>query len=222
MMNTHAVDISGIAKAYAGTPILRDATLCLRPGDSAAIVGRSGCGKSTLLKIIAGIEQADAGRIALGGMSLEHATEAVRTAHRRRHIGQVFQFFELFESLSVWDNLILPLQLNRMPVEVALLDALLARVDLLAHKKRFPDSLSGGEKQRLAVLRALVCRPALVLADEPTGNLDDANAKIIADLMFTLCREHGAALLLVTHSAELAAGTDQRYRIEHGVLLPCG
>jgi len=210
--------LEAITKRYRGVAVLDGLQLLLEPGSCSALLGRSGSGKSTLLKIMSGLERPDSGTIWHNGVELSALSEAARTAHRRRHIGQVFQFFELFDELNVWENLILPLKLNDMPVVPHELDALLERVGLLEFKARFPDSLSGGEQQRLAVLRALVHRPALLLADEPTGNLDEDTARVTLELLFALAREAGTTLLVVTHAVEVCQYTDQAFTLSQGRL----
>lgn len=219
-MAPFALALENIEKSYGGQALLRGASLQIAPGESVALFGRSGSGKSTLLRIAAGLENADAGAVQIAGINVSALRTHARTLHRRAHIGQVFQFFELFDTLSVLDNLLLPLRLNRMPLDLTDARALLASVGLAQHAQRFPDSLSGGEKQRLAVLRALIHRPALLLADEPTGSLDDANAQVVMQLLQQRAREHGVGLLIVTHARETAAFADRVLRVEAGLLVP--
>jgi putative ABC transport system ATP-binding protein len=213
--------LEGIQKRFRDSEVLVDVALEVATGECVALLGRSGSGKSTLLKIIAGLEHADSGTVEFNGVLLSALDEHARTAHRRRHIGQVFQFFELFEGLSVWENLVLPLKLNKMPIERERLDGLLDRVGLLALKNRFPDSLSGGEQQRLGVLRALVHRPALLLADEPTGNLDESSARTTLTLLFALAREQKSTLIVVTHAREVLDYTDRAFELTRGTIACC-
>jgi putative ABC transport system ATP-binding protein len=180
-------------------------------GERAAIVGASGCGKSTLLNLIGGIDLPDAGRIEIDGCDLSAASERARTLFRRAHIGFVYQFFNLIPTLTVLENVVLPLALNGNPVELARARALamLADVGLDARAESFPDALSGGEQQRVALARALVHRPKLILADEPTGNLDAASGAQVAALLNRLVRAASATLIVVTHSEQLAAQADR-------------
>ncbi len=186
-------------------------SLQLRRGEFVALVGRSGSGKSTLLNLLSGIEVPDAGRIIIDGRELTGLSERERTLFRRRHIGFVFQFFNLLPTLTVLDNLLLPLALNRAADVDATQRALgvLTELGLASRINSYPDVLSGGEQQRVAVARALVHRPALLLADEPTGNLDtETGAEVMAFFQRQVC-EAGLTVLMVTHSAELAARADR-------------
>jgi len=210
--------LEGIHKRFMNQPVLAGLDLKVEASECIALLGRSGSGKSTLLKIVSGLELPDQGRVSFADVDLTRLSERERTAHRRRQIGQVFQSFELFEGLSVWENLVLPLKLNHLAIDADALNGMLARVGLNALKDRFPDSLSGGEQQRLGVLRALVHRPVLLLADEPTGNLDEHSAKLTLDLLFELARECGATLVVVTHAAEVLNYTDRAYELKAGAL----
>jgi putative ABC transport system ATP-binding protein len=210
--------VEGLSKAFRGAPVLSSVSFTLQPGQSMALLGRSGSGKSTLLKILSGLERADAGIIELDGVRLDTLSEDQRTRHRRRNIGQVFQFFELIDTLSVRENLALPLKLNRLPIDEALIERELEQIGLAGMADRFPDTLSGGEQQRLAVLRALIHQPALVLADEPTGNLDEDNARAVMALLRERCQAQSAMLVLVTHAPDTADFVDQRHWLKHGRL----
>jgi putative ABC transport system ATP-binding protein len=204
--------------------VLRDASACLAKGEFTAIVGRSGSGKSTLLNLISGIDRADSGAVWLDGCNLTALDERQRTLFRRRKIGFVFQFFNLIPTLTVEENVRLPLELNGIrdgPAEervAAMLDA----VGLLDRRRTFPDRLSGGEQQRIAIARALVHDPLLVLADEPTGNLDGETAGQVLALLDDLTRRAGKNLVLVTHSAETAAPADRVLVLQEGRLVPNG
>ena len=201
-------------------PVLRGINATFERGTSIAIVGESGSGKSTLLNLISGIEYADAGSIWVDGRNLTALDERQRTLFRRHHIGFVFQFFNLLPTLTVWENVILPLELNGLNGARArqrtqeLLDA----VGLGDRGETFPDRLSGGEQQRIAIARALVHDPRLVLADEPTGNLDEETGRQILILLDRLTRRAGKNLILVTHSTDAAAYADQTYYLREGVL----
>ena len=189
-------------------------------GELVALLGRSGSGKSTLLNLISGIEPADAGTLQIAGQSLGGLDEAARTRLRRRHIGLVFQFFNLIPTLTVAENLLLPLQLNGLDNAEQRQWAfeLLDQVGLGERRTSFPERLSGGEQQRLALVRALVHRPNLLLADEPTGNLDEATGAQVLDLLLRLHQQLGTTLLLVTHSQEVARRAQRVLRLEAGRL----
>jgi putative ABC transport system ATP-binding protein len=192
-------------------------------GEFAAIVGKSGTGKSTLLNLIGGIDRADGGAVWLDGRNLTALSERERTLFRRQHIGFVFQFFNLIPTLTVWENVALPLELGGMGADDLRRRAepLLDAVGLLDRRETFPDRLSGGEQQRVAIARALVHDPLLVLADEPTGNLDEATGGVILDLLDRLTRRAGKNLVMVTHNAEAASHADRVLCLRGGQLLAC-
>jgi putative ABC transport system ATP-binding protein len=201
--------------------ILSDASADFRKGEFVSLLGKSGSGKTTLLNIISGIDGLDAGTIFLGDIQLTGLDETERTLFRRKRIGFVFQFFNLIPTLNVWDNLTLPLELNGMMNKEGKERAmsLLAEVGLGNRLTAYPEQLSGGEKQRLAISRALVHNPDLILADEPTGNLDESTGKIILNLINNLTRKNGKNLILVTHSPEAAAIADRIFHLREGKLV---
>ena len=201
--------------------VLKDATATIRRGEFVALLGPSGSGKSTLLNLASGIDTPDAGVLEVAGVSLPGLSERERTLFRRRHLGFVFQFFNLLPTLTVLENLLLPLELKGKvgPAETERARALLERVGLPERGDAFPDRLSGGEQQRVALARALVHEPDLILADEPTGNLDPDTGERVLDLLDGLVREGGRTLLAVTHSRELAARADRVLRLDHGRLV---
>lgn len=203
-------------------PVLRDVHLDVGRARKLAIIGRSGSGKSTLLHLAAGIEVPTSGEILLDGRALSSMTERDRTLMRRHHCGLIFQFFHLVPHLSVADNVSLPsLIAGEKPAEFRpRADELLNRVGLLSRSRDIAQKLSGGEMQRVALCRALMRRPRLLLADEPTGSLDDATGRLVMDLLLQLTREEGATLVYVTHSLELASLADEIWRIHSGVLEP--
>ena len=202
--------------------VLRDASATFARGEFAAVLGRSGTGKSTLLNIISGIDQADSGSVWLEGQNMVALDERARTLFRRQNIGFVFQFFNLISTLTVWENVMLPLELKSVPSGEAdhRAGSLLDGVELLDRRDTFPDRLSGGEQQRVAIARALVHDPLLVLADEPTGNLDEETGHQVLMLLDRLTRQAGKNLILVTHSAEGAAYADRVLHLKDGRLLP--
>ncbi len=203
----------GLAKSYGEVAVFSGVDLDLQPGEIVALLGESGSGKSTLLNCLAGLDEADAGEIALDGADLRALDDDARSALRRRSLGFVFQAFHLLPHLSVADNVALPLRLlgQRDEGQVA---AMLAAVNLQDMAARMPRQLSGGQLQRVAIARALVHRPRLVLADEPTGNLDPRHAGEVLELLRRCTREAGAACLLVTHSEAAAQAADRRLRLD--------
>jgi putative ABC transport system ATP-binding protein len=198
--------------------VLKEASLEVGEGEFVAIRGRSGSGKSTVLNLVAGIDQPSSGEIYLAGKALSRLGAHERTLLRRDHIGFVFQFFNLIPTLRVLENVLLPAELSGRD-EARRAAELLERVGLADRASSFPDRLSGGEQQRVAIARALVCDPRLVLADEPTGNLDDATGATVMGLLDALTRRAGKTLLLATHSREVAALADRVVTIEGGRLV---
>jgi putative ABC transport system ATP-binding protein len=201
-------------------PVLRGASLSVDPGETVALVGRSGSGKSTLLNVISGLAPPSEGRVWVAGRELAGANERERTIHRRRTIGFVYQFFNLIDTLDVLGNALLPIELDRRLErgDIDRVRGLLEAVDLSERDRAWPDALSGGEQQRVALVRALAAAPRVVLADEPTGNLDAATGEHVMDLLQRLVRTPGHALLLVTHSNEVAAHADRVLQIDDGVI----
>ena len=198
--------------------ILRDISFALAAGQTAAIVGASGSGKSTLLGILAGLDTPTAGQVHLAGHDLFALNEDERAALRARHVGFVFQSFQLMPNLTALENVMLPLELAGVPDARAQASAMLQRVGLGERLQHRPKVLSGGEQQRVALARAFVVKPDLLLADEPTGSLDHATGAAIMDLMFALNREGGTTLVLVTHDPQLAARCERCLTIEAGQL----
>ena len=200
--------------------VLRGASAHLSGGEFVAVTGRSGSGKSTLLNIVSGIDAPDSGTIWLDGHNVAAGSERERTLLRRSRIGFVFQFFNLIPTLNVEENLRLPLELNRRHRDAGTrIDGALERVGLAGRARSFPDRLSGGEQQRVAIARALIHEPALVLADEPTGNLDTEAAAGVIALLRELAAGEGRLLLLATHSEEAAGAADRVLRLERGRLV---
>jgi putative ABC transport system ATP-binding protein len=201
--------------------VLSDLDLEIQRGEFVVLLGPSGSGKSTLLNLVSGIDTPDSGTVEVAGVDLPSLSERDRTLFRRRHLGFVFQFFNLLPTLTVLENLLLPLELKGPvgPAEVARAQGLLDRVGLATRGEAFPDRLSGGEQQRVALARALVHEPDLILADEPTGNLDPETGGRVLDLLDGLVREDGRTLLAVTHSRELADRADRVFQLDHGRVL---
>ena len=198
--------------------ILRDISFALGAGQTVAIVGASGSGKSTLLGILAGLDTPSSGTVQLAGQDLFALDEDQRAALRARHVGFVFQSFQLMLNLTALENVMLPLELAGVSDARAQATVMLQRVGLGERLQHRPKVLSGGEQQRVALARAFVVQPDLLLADEPTGSLDHATGAAIMDLMFALNREHGTTLVLVTHDRQLAQRCERCLTIEAGTL----
>lgn len=198
--------VENLKKAYADRVVLRDVSFKVQRGERVALTGPSGSGKTTLLNCVGGVDRADGGRIWFRDMALESLNPEELAVVRRRHVGTIFQFFHLLPTLTAAENVELPLQLNGVPTvdRAQRVRTLLERVQVLHRADARPQELSGGEMQRVAIARALAHSPALLLADEPTGNLDSRNGSIILELLRELSDETGTALVLVTHSAEAA------------------
>jgi putative ABC transport system ATP-binding protein len=201
--------------------VLQNASLDLAQGEIATILGKSGSGKTTLLNLVSGIDRVDGGEIYVGGLCLTALKDQELTLFRRRQIGFIFQFFNLIPTLTVWENVVLSLELNgRLDATgKRYAESMLAEVGLADRLKTFPDRLSGGEQQRVAIARALVHDPALVLADEPTGNLDEETGRQVLTLLDSLTRKSGKSLLMVTHSQEAASIADRVFRLREGKLV---
>jgi len=200
--------------------VLNHATVDFGLGEFVAILGKSGSGKTTLLNLISGIDRADEGDIFLDGGNLTKMNDLQRTIFRRQNIGFVFQFFNLIPTLTVWENVILPLELNGKLNGVGSQKALslLEEVGLSGRARTFPDRLSGGEQQRVAIARALVHDPGVVLADEPTGNLDEETGIHILELLDRLTRRAGKTMILVTHNPDAAGHADRILLLQDGCL----
>ena len=209
-----------LAAAGAEVEALRGVSLGVAAGRTVALIGRSGSGKSTFLHLAAGIDAPTSGAVRLLGRDLAHLSDRERTLARRDGVGLVFQFFHLLPHLSVLDNVLLPALIGGgdLAAQRARAEGLLARVGLTDRVGQPSQRLSGGEMQRVALCRALLRRPRLLLADEPTGNLDEATGAVVMDLLLGLAREEGSALVYVTHSRELAALADETWRLHSGVL----
>ena len=199
--------------------ILHDIDFQLQPRESVAIVGASGSGKSTLLSILAGLDTPSSGTVLLAGQDLFKLDEDARAELRSRTVGFVFQSFQLLANLTALENVMLPLELMGRDDARSTATEMLRRVGLGERLNRYPKVLSGGEQQRVALARAFVVRPAVLLADEPTGSLDFATGGTVMQLMFEMNRESGTTLVLVTHDQAIAARCDRQLRIEAGRLV---
>ena len=201
------IELENVSKRYGRQPVLEGAYLKVERGQMVAVMGRSGSGKSTLLRLIGGLEAADAGIVRVDDTDLTALTETERARRRRRGLGFVFQSFNLIPTLTVGENVELPLALNDVaPDDMRRRSrVLLDELGLASCADRFPEDISGGEQQRAAIARAVIHEPKLVLADEPTGNLDAETARHVLELLRRTCRERDATLIVATHSAEVAA-----------------
>ena len=215
------IEVSGLVKkitdGHSNKSILDKLDFHLEAKQSVAISGDSGSGKSTLLNILAALDNADKGVVKVAGLMLNSMSEVQADQFRKKHLGIVFQQFNLIDCLSVWDNITFPARLNGLPIDQYHND-LLEQLGLSSHKNKLPVNLSGGEQQRVAIARALSHKPSLVLADEPTGNLDDNNSQRVSELLFGLCKSLGLTLVVVTHSPKVAAFADTRLLLQQGRL----
>ncbi|MBI4787122.1 MAG: ABC transporter ATP-binding protein [Chloroflexi bacterium] len=221
----HFIRLVGVSKSFQEGErprvVLDDLTAAIAPGEFVALVGRSGSGKTTVLNLIAGLDLPTSGEIWVGDACLSALSDRDRTLFRRSHIGFVFQFFNLIPTLTVRENVLLTAELSgwREQEAHAQAERLLDTVGLLDRAGVFPDKLSGGEQQRIAIARALCSDPQLILADEPTGNLDADTGAQVLDLLIALARERRKTLILVTHSPDIAALADRVLKLEHGKLV---
>ena len=211
------IELVNIQKNYGTHVVLSNCDLCVRNGEFVVVVGRSGSGKSTLLNLIGGLEQPTDGTIKVSGNSLTNLNEEELSRLRRQKLGFVFQFFNLIPTLTALENIRLPMALNRInkkeTIERAL--SLLEEFGLSGFDQRFPEELSGGEQQRVAIARALAHKPDIILADEPTGNLDLDTANEVLELLNRTCRQRGTTLIMATHSKEVIGLADRVFSI-HG------
>jgi len=225
MDSNNIIKIEHLSKHYneGGTQrvVLTDVTLEIQRGDFIVLLGRSGSGKSTLLNLMSGIDTPSAGRVLFNGQDLTNMSEHERTLFRRHNVGFIFQLFNLIPTLTVQENIMLPLELtgrlkkgHRDHVQ-----KLLTALKLADRANSFPDKLSGGEQQRVAILRALIHQPELLLADEPTGNLDSDSSRTVLNLLQKLVKKEGKTLVLVTHSQEIASMADKVYMVRDGKLV---
>jgi lipoprotein-releasing system ATP-binding protein len=223
-VTTPFLDVTGLAKSYVvggrRLTVLKDLDLSLGRGEMVAIVGASGVGKSTLLHVLGGLDAPDGGTIRIGDASIERMSDQEKVAFRNRHVGFIFQFHHLLPEFTAVENAEMPLRIARAKVSEARerATALLARVGLAERVDHRPGMLSGGEQQRVAIARALIMQPALLLADEPTGDLDEHTAEALHDLLKEMHRERGLTSIIATHNPRLAAACDRTLRLEDGKL----
>ena len=218
------LEVTGLRKSYEvrdeSLVVLRDVNLSVELGEMVAVMGASGVGKSTLLHVIGGLDRIDNGRITFGDTEVSNLADSNLVAFRNRHVGFVFQFHHLLPEFSALENVEMPVRIGRLPIAEGNLRAreLLERVGLGARMSHRPGMLSGGEQQRVAVARALIMQPSLLLADEPTGDLDEKTAGSLNVLIHDMHREYGLTSLIATHNPKLAESCDRVLRLEEGML----
>jgi putative ABC transport system ATP-binding protein len=219
-MSANGLEAFELSKSYTvdsrQISVLNNVSLTVQGSGFVVIEGKSGSGKSTLLSLLSGLDRPDSGKINLGGTDITDLSEDELAPFRNRTIGYVFQSFHLVPSLTAFENITFPAELNRDPQAATKAKELLHRVDLSKRMNNFPHQLSGGEKQRIAICRALINRPQIVFADEPTGNLDSANGEIIMQLLLELRQEFKTTLVLATHSREISCQADHVFRLTDG------
>jgi putative ABC transport system ATP-binding protein len=219
------IELRGLSKSFREGDrthvVLQNVDARIGRGELAVLLGKSGSGKSTLLNLVSGIDNPTSGEVLVDGLIVNRLSERERTLFRRHRIGFVFQFFNLLPTLTVWENLLLPIELKEKVTATARARAgdLLAAVGLPDRATSFPDRLSGGERQRVAIARALMHSPDLLLADEPTGNLDVDTGLDVIELLDRLIRREGKTMIMATHSPEVVGMADRIFSIEHGCLV---
>lgn len=220
------LEVKNLSKTYgsgeAAVQALRDVSFCVPKGEYTAIIGESGSGKSTLLNLIGSLDTPTAGRVLIDGRDIFAMSERKRTIFRRRNIGFVFQSFNLIPELSVEQNILFPVLLDHQKPDHAYLEELLDVLGLTDRRQHLPDQLSGGQKQRVAIGRALFTRPTLILADEPTGNLDSKNTSEVITLLRDASRKYEQTILMITHSRTVAQSADRVLQVSDGVLTDLG
>ena len=220
------LNVQHLSKTYGSgetkVEALRDVSFSLEKGEFAAVIGESGSGKSTLLNCIGGLDLPSSGKVLIDGQDLFAMGEEARTIFRRRSIGFVFQSYQLVPELDVEQNIIFPLLLDYRRPKQADVDEILEVLGLAARRHHLPSQLSGGQQQRVAIGRALIMRPKLILADEPTGNLDSANSRDVIDLLTQASRRYQQTILMITHNTALTAAVDRVLRVKDGVVTDLG
>ena len=222
-MSSPVISVSHLKRSFksgsGNITVLKDISLTVNRGEFVAVMGASGSGKSTLLNVLGGLLAPDSGTVTVDGMDLGSMSDASLTVYRRDRIGFIFQMFNLVGTLNVEENILLPSLAGGRRVAPAALDAMIEKVGLSHRRHAMPDTLSGGEQQRVAIARALVSGPALVLADEPTGNLDSENTRLMGDLFRDLHRAQGCAFVLVTHAPDVAMWADRVVVLKDGSIV---
>lgn len=220
------LNVQNLCKTYgkgaARVDALKNVSFSLRKGEFAAVVGESGSGKSTLLNCIGALDLPTSGTVWLDGENLFSLDEESRTIYRRRNIGFVFQSFQLISELNVEQNIMFPLLLDYRKPDMEKIDEMLELLGLIDRRHHLPSELSGGQQQRVAIGRALITRPKLILADEPTGNLDSKNSRDVMELLVRASREYQQTILMITHNRNLSASVDRVFRVMDGVVSDLG
>ncbi|MCM1135233.1 MAG: ABC transporter ATP-binding protein [Clostridium sp.] len=218
--------VENLCKTYgngeAQVKALQNASFSLQKGEFAAVVGESGSGKSTLLNCIGALDAPDRGKVYLDGKEILTMKENERTIFRRRNIGFIFQSFQLVPELNVEQNIIFPLLLDHKRAERARLEEILEVLGLKERRKHLPGQLSGGQQQRVAIGRALIAKPMLILADEPTGNLDSRNSQDVISLLHQASKRYQETILMITHNQNLTAAADRIFQVKDGILKELG
>lgn len=222
-MSSPVISVSHLKRGFksgsGSITVLKDISLTVNRGEFVAVMGASGSGKSTLLNVLGGLLAPDSGTVTVDGMDLGSMSDASLTVYRRDRVGFIFQMFNLVGTLNVEENILLPSLAGGRKVASAALDAMIEKVGLSHRRHAMPDTLSGGEQQRVAIARALVSGPALVLADEPTGNLDSENTRLMGDLFRDLHRAQGCVFVLVTHAPDVAMWADRVIVLKDGSIV---
>lgn len=222
-MSSPVISVSHLKRSFksgsGNITVLKDISLTVNRGEFVVVMGASGSGKSTLLNVLGGLLAPDSGTVTVDGMDLGSMSDASLTVYRRDRVGFIFQMFNLVGTLNVEENILLPSLAGGRKVAPAALDAMIEKVGLSHRRHAMPDTLSGGEQQRVAIARALVSGPALVLADEPTGNLDSENTRLMGDLFRDLHRAQGCAFVLVTHAPDVAMWADRVVVLKDGSIV---
>ena len=217
------IKVEGVSKRYgegeSAFSVLNNLSLDINDGEIVVLYGKSGSGKSTILNILSGIDLPDSGSVVFDGIDITKLSEKERTLFRRKNIGFVFQFFNLIPTLTVEENLQLPLQLNNIPLSGDEISVMLEEVSLTHKLKSEPDKLSGGEQQRIAISRALIHKPKIILADEPTGNLDYETGKKVIELIDKSVRQKNKTMIMATHSKEVMGLADKLFMLKDGKLI---
>ena len=216
------LQLKNLSKKYiegkSGHVVLKALNLSVEEGEIVILFGKSGSGKSTLLNIISGIDIPDEGSVIIDGIDITRLSEKERTLIRRNRIGFIFQFFNLIPTLTVKENLLLPLELSEIENQEERINSILSELDLLERSNAYPDKLSGGEQQRIAIARALIHNPDIILADEPTGNLDHDTSLQIIDLLDRVVKKKGKTMIMVTHSRDVIGLADRIFSLREGGL----
>lgn len=218
----YMVEVENVCKSYKDgdvvNNVLKNVNLKVKEREFVAILGQSGSGKSTLLNLIGCLDETDSGSIILDGKVCKSQSDKVMSQYRRSMLGFVFQSFNLIPVLSVWENVILPIQFDKKKVDSAYITDLLHSLEIYDKKDSLPSKLSGGQQQRVAIARALANQPRIVLADEPTGNLDSETGEAVLDLLVSSLKKYGQTLIMITHNKEIAKRADRIFTMKNGKL----